>query len=319
MINAATAPTTNNLEVFRSRYRQYMEVLNRSSRTIQEYNRIIDHFINFLMQIGVSDIYEITKEQILSYQKEVFYQLNYKGQQTLPQTHNNYLKTVKSFFKFLQIEGYLVHNPAKDIPYARQPQQLPRTILTQDEIEKLLNQPDTGTPLGYRDRAILEVLYSTGIRRQELMNLEPADVDYEKGFLRVNRGKGGKDRIVPLGRIACKYVENYIKLVRIDMVRKQNSPHLFLSLIGNQISRSALRELILGYARKAKINKAVTPHVFRHTCATHLIRRNANIRCVQEILGHQSLDTTQKYTQITITDLKEAHQACHPREKEEKI
>lgn len=171
--------------------------------------------------------------------------------------------------------------------------------------------------LGYRDRAILEVLYATGIRRQELMNLQPPDADCEKGFLRVNRGKGNKDRIVPLGKIACTYVENYIKLVRIDTARKRNSPYLFLSLMGNRLSRSALRDMIIRYAKKGKINKAVTPHVFRHTCATHLIRHKANIRCVQEILGHQSLDTTQKYTQITITDLKEAHQQCHPREKEE--
>ncbi|MBU1121608.1 MAG: tyrosine-type recombinase/integrase, partial [Candidatus Omnitrophica bacterium] len=184
------------------------------------------------------------------------------------------------------------------------------------EIKKLLKAPDIHIPIGYRDRTILEVFYSSGIRRQELVNLKPQDVDYEKGFLRVNRGKGGKDRVVPLGRIACKYLENYIKLVRIDLRRIKNCEYLFISTLGNQMEVSTLRRMINRYVKKSRIEKRVTPHVFRHSMATHLIQDKANIRCVQEILGHKSLDTTQIYTQITITDLKEAHKSHHPREKE---
>ena len=160
------------------------------------------------------------------------------------------------------------------------------------------------------------MLYSTGIRRQELLNLKLEDIDYEKGFLRVNRGKGDKDRVVPLGSITCKYLENYIKLVRIDLARIKGSEYLFLTLAGTSMEETSLRKRLHKYTKKAKINKTITPHVFRHTCATHLIQQKANIRCVQGILGHKSLDTTQKYTQITITDLKEAHQKCHPRERE---
>ena len=255
-------------------------------------------------------------KHILYYQKEVFYHLNPKGRQNLPQTRNNYLKVVKSFCDFLKTEGYIARNPAKDISYARTPQLLPRTVLTVREIKKLLKAPDIHTPLGYRDRTILEVLYSTGIRRAELLDLKPNDIDYEKGFLKVERGKGGRGRVVPIGKIACRYIENYIKLVRIDLCRGKGSDHLFLSLRGNRLSEPALKHLINKYTRKARLKKRVSPHVFRHTCATHLVRSKANIRCVQEILGHKSLDTTQKYTQITITDLKEAHACCHPREKE---
>jgi len=310
---------TENLELFKQRYRQYMQVLNRSGVTIYRYLRFLDHFAQFLNEMGIISIQDITKDHIANYQKEVFYQLNRKGQQNLPQTQNNYLKTVKSFTAFLKKEGYIQRDPAKEIAYAKTPQMLPRTILTQNEVKKLLKQPDTHAPLGYRDKTILELLYSTGIRRNELLNLKPQDIDYERGFLRINRGKGNKDRIVPLGRIASKYLENYIKLVRIDLRRKKDSEFLFLSLRGRRLSEPTLKAMINKYTKKARINKHVSPHVFRHTCATHLIQQKANIRCVQEILGHKSLDTTQKYTQITITDLKEAHQMCHPREREKII
>ena len=307
---------TDNLDLFKNRYRQYMQITNCSHRTIEEYLYKMNHFINFLYQIGLTDIYEIRKDHIIGYQKEIFYKLNDKGKQNQPQTQNNYLKTVKSFFAFLKNQGYLSYDPSKDVSYAKTSRRLPKTILTPKEIRKLLKTPDINTPLGYRDRAILEVLYSTGIRRQELLNLKLEDIDYEKGFLRVNRGKGDKDRVVPLGKLACKYLENYIKLVRIDLQRIRNSQYLFLSLAGTPMEETSLRKRLHKYTQKARINKTITPHVFRHTCATHLIQQKANIRCVQEILGHKSLDTTQKYTQITITDLKEAHQKCHPRERE---
>ena len=156
----------NNIDLFKERYRQYMQVMNRSGKTVKEYSRITDHFINYLYQIGITDIYEIRKEHVAGYQREVYYQLNKKGQQNLPQTQNNYLKTVKSFFAFLKSEGYLSYDPSKEITYAKTPRQLPRTILTPKEIKKLLKAPDIHTPLGYRDRTILEIFYSTGIRRQ---------------------------------------------------------------------------------------------------------------------------------------------------------
>lgn len=306
----------DNLELFKNRYRQYMQVLNRSQETIKKNLYLLDKFTGFLEAQAIFDISQIRKEHISQYQKGLYYYLNEKGKQNQPQSQNNCIQAVKSFCLFLRSEGYLNYNPAKDIQYAKHHQSLPRTILTEQEIKRLMRQPDIHTSLGYRDRAILELLYSTGIRRQELFNLKPEDIDYRKGFLRVNKAKGARDRIVPLGRIASKYLENYIKLVRIDLQRRKESPYLFLSLRGERISKSALAEIILKYTKKAKLNKSISPHVFRHTCATHLLQKKANIRCVQEILGHKSLDTTQRYTQITITDLKEAHAKCHPREKD---
>jgi integrase/recombinase XerD len=314
-----------NLEIYKNRYKQHLEILNRTPRTIEEYMLKLGHFVEFLKQIGVGDIELISKQHIESYRKEVYYKINTRnGKQNTVFTQNTYLTAVKSFFIYLRNEGYITFNPAKDLPYAKTPRQLPRVILSEREIQELFKQPDTHNFLEYRDKTILEVLYSTGIRRSELLNLKPHDIDYAKGFLRVNKGKGNKDRVVPLGKVACRYLENYIKLVRDDFVRKTynnsgnrtDAQYLFLTIKGNKMSAQALKQMIHKYTIKARINKRITPHVFRHTFATHMLQQKANIRCVQEILGHMSLDTTQRYTRITIADLKEAHRCCHPREKE---
>ena len=142
------------------------------------------------------------------------------------------------------------------------------------------------------------------------------DVDYRDGFLRIIEGKGSKDRMVPLGRICCRYLENYIKSVRIELIKDPYNHHLFLSARGNRLSKNLVWELVKKYAKKAKIRKNVSPHTFRHTCATAMLKNKADIRAVQELLGHESLNTTQIYTRVTINDLKEVHRRCHPREKD---
>lgn len=306
----------DDLELFKERYRQRLQVLNRSPQTIYSRFKSLDQFIIFLNELKVTTIYEIKKEHLSLYQKNLYYHLNARGRQNTAHSQNNCLQAAKSFTMFLKNEGYLKYDPGKDVQYAKIPQRLPRTILNQKEIVKLLNQPDIHNPLGFRDRAMLEVLYSTGIRRSELLNLKPSDIDYEKGFIRINKGKGQKDRMVPLGRMAAKYLDNYVKFIRPDLLRLVPCGYLFLSLRGTRLSAPQLAWFIDRYAKRAKLPKKVTPHVFRHTCATHLVQAKANIRCVQEILGHASLDTTQKYVAVTINDLKETHQACHPREKE---
>ena len=306
-----------NLDLFVNRWRQHQDILNRSPVTTHTYAVALNHLIAFLKDQGATDIYDVTRDHLAAYQKELFYTLNCRGRQNQPGTLNNRVKVMKSFFVFLKNEGYLSYDPSRDIQYSKEPQCLPKVILTPKEVKKILKAPNTHTPFGYRDRAMLEILYSSGVRLMELLNLKPVDVDYERGFIRVNKGKGGKDRVVPLGKIACKYLENYIKLVRIDLQRKRNCEYLFISLRGRQLCGRQLEWLIDRYAKRAGLNKNVTPHVFRHSCATHLVQAKANIRCVQEILGHASLDTTQKYIRITINDLKEAHQQCHPRERDE--
>lgn len=311
-----SSSSSSSLELLAQRYRQHLEVLNRSSETIRHYRWCLKKFFTYLHQIYIDDIHEITSKIVVEYQKHLFYSENTKGRQDTIRTQNNHIKVVKDFFRFLYEDDVLAHNPARDIVYAKEPQSLPRIIMSTEEAKKLIHQPDTGTLLGYRDRAILELLYSTGIRRAELRNLKIEDADYQDGFIRINSGKGDRDRVVPLGKIACRYLENYIKGVRIEMHTAKNSPYLFVSKMGSRIGKNLICWLIDKYVKKAELKKHITCHTFRHSCATHMVRNRANLRHVQEILGHKSLNTTQKYIQLTITDLKEAHKKYHPRERD---
>jgi len=295
------------------KYRQSLTILNYSQKTIKTYLFHLGEFAAWLP----ADISSVSKETIRDYQTHLFEGITQKGQPHSVGYQNNGLKAVKSFFRFLAENDYLAADPARSVAYARMPRRLPRSILSPTEIRKLIHAPDTSTVLGYRDRTILEVLYSSGIRREELLNLLLSDVDYTQGFLRINAGKGNKDRVVPIGRIACRYLENYIKSVRPALIRDPYNNHLFLSMRGTGASAAMVDVLIKHYVRKARIKKNVSPHTFRHTCATLMLRNKANVRHIQELLGHASLNSTQIYTHVSITDLKEVHSKCHPREKDE--
>jgi len=298
------------------KYRMRLIVLNYAKRSIEGLCAYLNCFIAWLRQMGVDDITAVKKDTISNYQTYLFEEINHRGRPNTVCHQNKKLQAVKSFFTFLVENDYLVSDPTKTVPYAREPKRLPRSILASSEMRKLLHTPDTKTILGYRDRTILEVLYSSGIRKEEILNLLLTDVDYNDGFLRINAGKGNKDRVVPIGKIACRYLENYIKAVRPSLIRDPYNNYLFLSLRGNRLSKNMVWEIVKSCSHKAKIKKTVSPHTFRHTCATLMLRNNANIRHIQELLGHASLDSTQVYAQVSITDLKEVHSKCHPREKD---
>jgi integrase/recombinase XerD len=300
----------------REKYRQHLTLLNYSLNTIKGHLFYLKRFFRYLKEKNIDEITAVTKETIRDYQTYLYEEINFKGEPNGVVTQNNALKVVKSFFRFLCENDYLVGDPARDISYAKEPKRLPRSILTSAEMKRLLHSPDTKTALGYRDRAVLEILYSSGIRKEELNHLLLQDVDYNDGFLRVNSGKGNKDRVVPIGKIACRYLENYIKAVRPSLIRDPYNNYLFLSLKGNRLSKNMVWEIVKRYSRKAKIKKTISPHTFRHTCATLMLRNKANIRHIQEMLGHASLDSTQVYASVSITDLKEVHARCHPREKD---
>jgi integrase/recombinase XerD len=297
-------------------YEKHLRVRNFSERTIKGNSWKLSRFLDYLARRGVGDAHSITREVVSSFQVELYEQVGRFGRPNTVSFQNGMLSTVKQFTSFLKEHDYIVSDPARDIPYAKAPKPLPRGIISSSEARKILHSPDTKSVIGYRDRTVLEVLYSTGIRKEELNNLTVSDVDYTDGFLRVNGGKGGKDRIVPLGRIACRYLENYIKSVRPELIRDPFEKHLFLSGRNRKLSKNVLWELIKKYAKKARIQKNVHPHTFRHTCATAMLRNKASIRVVQELLGHSSLNSTQVYTHLSITDLKEVHARCHPREKD---
>jgi integrase/recombinase XerD len=296
-------------------YLKSLKVQNLAARTIKEAAWRLGKFTAYMESRGVAGITGITKEVIVSYRIEQYERINQMGRPNGVRHQNMLLATVKQFTRWLWECDYIVSDPAKDIRYAKQPKSLPRGILTPTEARKILHAPDTKSVIGYRDRTILEILYTSGIRKDELVRLTLDDVDYNDGFLRVF-GKGRKERMVPLGRIACRYLENYIKSVRPELIRDPYEKTVFLSLRHRPLSKNMVWELTKRHAKKAKIPKNVHPHTFRHTCATQMLRNKAHIRAVQELLGHSSLDSTQVYTHVSITDLKEIHKSCHPREKD---
>ena len=308
--------TQTNFYTLADEYVISLKVLNRSDITTKELSRKLDKFFEYLDLNGITHIDQITKDIIINWQVENYQHINNKGRPNGIPHQNSMLAAVKQFFKFLREREYIVKDPAKDVQYAKEPQTLPKSILTPSEAKKIVKAPDTKSVFGYRDRTILEILYSSGIRNKELCNLMLEDVDYNDGFLRINQGKGKKDRMVPIGKIACRYLENYIKSVRSELIIDPYNNSLFLTSRGNKMNNDSLWRIVKKYGQKATIKKNVHPHTFRHTCATGMLKNKANIRVIQELLGHAFLDATQVYTHVSITDLKMIHKQCHPREKD---
>ncbi len=293
-----------------------LKVRNLSDTHIKGVAWRLGKFLNYLAGREITEVTAVTREVIATFQIEEYERINPMGRPNSVGHQNQMLSAVKQFTSYLKEYDYIVSDPARDIRYAKTPKSLPRGILTPAEARKILHAPDTKSVIGYRDRTILEVLYSSGIRKDELITLTLGDVDYNDGFLRVI-GKGNKERVVPLGRIACRYLENYIKSVRPELLRDPYEKTVFLSQRHRPLSKNMVWELTKRHAKKAKIQKNVHPHTFRHTCATQMLRNKAHIRAVQELLGHSSLDSTQVYTHVSITDLKEIHKNCHPRERDD--
>lgn len=306
-----------NLDVLIHRYGQQLEILNRSPhtwRTVQTYLRLLQKFFD---ETKLADVQAVTGATMHDFQRWLYYLPTFRGTLRTVASQNRALCGVKGFFTFLHEEGILTRNPADALALAREPQTLPRNVLTPQEARKIIERPDVHTVLGYRDRTILETLYATGIRKSELMRLTLADVNLEEELLRINGGKGAKDRVSPLTRVACSFLESYIKGIRPVLLAGKTSDRLFISLRGQPICKNALGALVEKYAKLANVKKHVTCHLWRHSCATHLVKNQANLRHVQEILGHRSLATTERYLHLTITDLKEAHRKHHPRERGE--
>jgi integrase/recombinase XerD len=220
---------------------------------------------------------------------------------------------VKSLFRFLFRAGYLLADPSGVLEYPRREQRLPRGVLTREEARKLVEAPDTSTPLGLRDRAILETFYATGIRASELADLKCTDVDTEDRLVRVVLGKGRKDRNVPLTRAAAEAIEAYLRDGRPHIAGATKTPRLFLARRGGQMYISLLNELVQAAARKAGIEKHATCHTLRHSVATHLLKGGADIRHIQALLGHSSLAATERYTHVEISDLSRVLRRAHPR------
>ena len=223
------------------------------------------------------------------------------------------IAAVKALFRFLFRGGYLLTDPSGALEYPRREERLPRGVLTREEARRLVEAPDTSNPLGLRDRAILETFYATGIRASELANLKCADVDTEDRLLRVVLGKGQKDRNVPLTRSAAEAIEAYLEGGRPHMQGASKTARLFLARRGGRMHDSLLNDLVQAAAKTARIEKHATCHTLRHSVATHLLKGGADIRHIQALLGHSSLQATERYTHVEISDLSRVLRRAHPR------
>jgi len=281
---------------------------NYSPNTIINYERDLTHFIDFLKSITNSPSLEAVSyleiRRYLAFLQEKAYSKT---------TIARKLTCLRSFFKYLCQNKELKNNPLKNIQTPRLEKRLPKFLFL-EEAEKLLESLPTNSPLALRDKAILETFYATGIRVSEMVNLNLDDLNLIGGFIRV-LGKGRKERIVPIGSKARKALEDYLKQGRIHLAKEQpnfQSP-LFLNKSGQKISDRSIRRLVDKYAQKLDLQKKISPHVFRHSFATHLLNSGADLRAVQEMLGHADISTTQIYTHITKERLKKVYQNAHPR------
>ncbi|MGI9115827.1 MAG: tyrosine-type recombinase/integrase [Chthoniobacterales bacterium] len=227
-------------------------------------------------------------------------------------TQKHWLIAIANFFSWLTKEGLVLYNPASDLEMPRREFRLPKIILSAADVEAIINIPDLAMPMGVRDRAILETLYSTGIRRQELCMLELGDLDYDRGLVRIEQGKGKKDRFSPIGERAIKWIEKYLVEVRPRLCPSLNERALFLNTLGTRITPGRLGSHVGELIRKAQIGKVGSCHLFRHTFATLLLENGCDVRYVQEMLGHSKMETTAIYTHVSIKALKEAHSRHHP-------
>jgi integrase/recombinase XerD len=242
----------------------------------------------------------------------LYYHRQKNGQPLTFRTQYSRLVPVRTWFRWLVRNHHILHNPASDLDMPKIEKRLPRAVLSEEEAERVMLQPDVNDPLGLRDRAIMETLYSTGIRRTELVNLKLYNLDRERGTLSIWQGKGKKDRIIPIGERAVAWVEKYLRESRPRLAIEPDDGTVFVSSEGGAFHPDRLSMLVREHVEKANIGKKGACHMFRHTMATLMLEGGADIRFIQEMLGHSDLQSTQVYTQVSIRQLKQIHSVTHP-------
>lgn len=297
------------------RYAKHQVALNRRPATIDWYATMLRTFFVFMQEQGIKDLDAVEEKHIMDYQYLLATKKNLKGNLYCIATQNLHLAAVNDLYEYLRMTGEVSHNPIAFIEKPKQVRGLPKQPLTVEEMALLLSEPDINTARGCRDSAIMELLYSSGIRRAELLGLDINSICFETKTARV-MGKGSKERIVPFGRICNDALIRYLHTARPILANEKSGNALFLQLLtGERLGHQGLKCLIEGYTAKAGFQRTITPHIFRHSAATHLIDSGADVRQVQELLGHACLSTTAIYCHVTINRLKKVHAACHPRER----
>lgn len=294
---------TGEMQALIGEFTDHLRIEKRHSlNTVEGYHRDINRFISFTACTSVASL---TPPDI----REFLLSLHNQGLSSRSIARN--LSSLKSFFKYLTGEGKLGENPAETLESPKIWRKLPGT-LSLEEVESLLDQPDTDTPRGLRDKAMLEVLYATGVRVSELISLKLSDLNLEVGYLR-SYGKGGKERVIPLGAVAKGYLQDYLRQSRPKLLKNKEHSALFLSQRKSPLTRQGFWKILKYHAVKARIAVTVSPHTLRHAFATHLLERGADLRSVQQMLGHSDISTTQIYTHVVQKRMREVFEQCHPR------
>lgn len=292
---------------------QAMRMRGCSQRTIAHWHFVITRFIDWCAQRGVDRVEEVTPELVAAYRRALFHYRNLRTGLPLKfDTQAHYLTPVRRWFVWLVAAGVVQSDPACDVELPKGEYRLPTSVLSADQVETLLNQTNVSTLAGLRDRAMLETLYSSGIRCGELVGLDVYDVDRTREVLVIRRGKGGKDRVVPVGTRALSWIDKWLIDVRPRWVSHSSAAALFVSGNGRRLGPNYVSNRVKSYLTRAGIAFRGSCHLLRHSAATLMMENGADLRSLQEYLGHARINTTQIYTHVSIQRLQEVHRKTHP-------
>lgn len=289
-------------------FQEYLTVeLGLAKNTQLAYMRDLRLLMKSLQLKADEELLQVSRQQLIAY----LVRLKQEGRAA--STVARKLASIKAFYRFLTAERYIRRNPAEVLEAASRGLHLPK-VLSVQEVERLLDEPNLGTLDGYRDKTMLELLYATGMRVSELLNVPVKNVDMKMQYVIV-MGKGSKERMLPLGRTALHYLEHYLSVVRPQLLhgKPDAAAELFVTGWGGPMTRERFYEIIVAYGKSAGISKRVTPHMLRHSFATHLLNNGTDLRIVQELLGHADISTTQIYTHLDVERLREVYDKTHPR------
>ena len=301
----------NRLTRYMEEHFEWMLVTGYSASTVSARRQHLRRFIRWADERGLDDPREITKPMLERYQRFLFYWRKEDGAALSIGMQYQYLAPLKTWFRWLSREHHILANPAADLDLPRQPKRLPRSVPSVQEVEAILAEAEPQTVQGLRDRALLEVLYATGLRRMEIVGTAVYDADLTRGLLWVRHGKGGRERVVPLGERAMAWLDKYLTEARPQLLTNDTQA-LFLTDYGEPVQANYVSDKVKRYMEFAGVHKTGSAHLMRHACATHMLEGGADIRFIQEMLGHSNLQSTQIYTRVALTKLKEIHSATHP-------
>jgi len=301
----------DSLALWHDAYLDQLRARNYAESTLEGRRDALKVFLAWASDRDLSRAFQITRPILEAYQRWLWRCTKANGKRLGWSTQRTRLGVLKDFFRWLTKQNVILHNPASELELPRMEKRLPTVALTLSQMEALLAVPNITDPLGVRDRAMIELFYSCGLRRSELCRLELSDLHSERRTLTVRKGKGKKDRVVPVGLPALVWLERYLKEVRPRLCLDTRTPALFLTGYGEAFNPDVLSRMVAVWIKRGT-GRVASCHLLRHTCATHMLEGGADIRYIQQLLGHEKLETTSIYTEVSIRQLQEVHARCHP-------